>query len=788
MANAQNPIDVRLDQLSDEELDALLAHHTQSAQELAKLSPEEVDYLFQPYTAQGGNVEQAPVVAQPAPELSTGQMLAGGARELAGGALFEFADEAEAAARAPFSSEDYSTILRNIRQNRAQFSEAYPAAALGLNVAGGVGSMFVPGANVLGRAAQGATGISKIASPFGRVAASGALAGGVAGVGSGEDMGQRLLYGVEGAGLGAGLGAGFYGGAKGAKFLGDVVKAQRGQMGPDEVAQFAADLVNRRMADTGTSPDAMRDMAELAARNGVPFNLGTANPELARLTETVIQTPGGAQGQLAQQLFEQQVGAPARVQQRIQQSIPTPDYFASEEKIIKTLRDNATAAYGVVNDVEIRDPVIMDILGAPDIKNAYADALANVEREKVAAKLRGEDPEQYSLRQVFEPILDAEGSLVGLGDVPTTIPDIKTLNQIKIALDRRIDGLYSTGKGGEATALKNLRNAFVDRLDDVGPPEYRAARQQYKGDIEIKEALEAGRDANKMRWQEVNKFTRKASPGELQAFRTGYVQRLMQGFEDTSRRRNFAKEIIDNASQRKKLQAVMEPGEFQVFEAAMRREAELFETISRATGGSQTAGRMAARADIDAQLASGNAEAAASLLMNPTPGNIAMKALRIASGMRNANVSRATYTQLARILRAGTPDEVEAALLQLEQAAPVQRAADAAMERGVTKAGAGAAMVVAPSPELEGETLPETNELRVPDIDGLSAMPSGGGPSAQSGGSFFEALRSVMPDMQAGLADGSIVSESGQVMEGADVAKALGLPLETYLQYLFPGG
>lgn len=763
---------------------------------LTGLTDEQLQALAEAYAAAGeGQPETAPVITAPPPEMSAGQMLAGGARELAGGAMFEFADEAEAAARAPFSSDDYDTILRRIRQNRAQFSELYPAASLGLNVAGGIGSMFVPGANVLGRAVQGATGISKIASPVGRVAASGAVGGGLAGVGSGEDMGQRVLYGAAGAGMGAGLGAGFFGGAKGAQFLGDVFRAKRGQMEPDEAAQYAAGIINRRMADTGLSPDAMRDLAELSARNGVPFNLGTANPELARLTETVVQTPGGAQGQLAQQLLEQQVGSPARVQQRIQQSIPTPDYFASEEKILKTLQDNAKVAYGAVNDIEIRDPVIMDILSAPDIKSAYADALANVEREKVAAKLRGEDPEQYSLRKVFEPILDAEGSLVGLGDTPTTIPDIKTLNQIKIALDRRIGGLYSAGRGGDATALKSVRNAFVNRLDKVGPPEYRAARQQYKGDIEIKEALEAGRDANKMRWQEVNKFTREASPGELQAFRTGYVQRLMQGFEDTSRRRNFAKEIIDNAGQRKKLQAVMDPGEFQVFEAAMRREADLFDTISRTTGGSQTAGRLAARADIDEQLASGNIEAAASLLANPTPGNIAMKALRIASGMRNANVSRATYTQLARILRAGTPDEVNAALRQLEGAVPAQQAADAAMERGVTKSGVGAGMVLAPSPEPEGETLPEIDELRVPDLEGdymsegLSAMPAGpqsaGGPNGQGATGFYAALDKIMPGWDTMLADGSLAGPQGAI-SGESVAKALGVPLEALLT--FAGG
>jgi len=645
----------------------------------------------------------------------------------------------------------------------------------------------VPGANVLGRGAQGLTGISKIASPAARTAATGALAGGVAGIGSGEDFTGRVQNAMTGVGLGAGLGAGVYGGAKAGRWLGDVFTAKGAEMRPEEYADYAAQMLSRKAAEGGLDAAGIRDLATMSEQYGVPFSIGTASPELARLTEMAVNTPSGAREDLVRGLVERQAGAGERVEQRIRSSIPTPDYFASEENIIQTLRNNAKQAYGAVNDVEIRDPVIMGILNAPDIKGAYADALANVRRDMDAAKLRGEDPAQYNLRQVFEPILDAEGALVGLGNVPTAIPDIRTLNQIKIALDRRIDGLYSTGKGGEATALKGLRNAFVDRLDQVGPPEYRAARQQFKGDIEIKEALENGRNANKMRWQEVNRFVKDASPGEVQAFKTGYVQRLMQGFEDTSRNRNFAKEIVDNASQRKKLQAIMDPGEFQVFDAAMRLEADNFNRISRITGGSQTAGRLADRADFEQQLAGGNVDDAVSMLLNPSPGNIAQRALRLLGNMRNANVSRGAYTQLARLLKAGKPDEIEEALRTLEAAAPAQQAADRALERGATKTGAAAATIVAPSPEIDRERLPEVEDIVMPSIDdepmpdGLSVMPSPVG--AEGGDTGLEAaLNTLLPGYRS-LMGGDLVRDDGAVVQAPAIAEALGIPLDAWRAY-----
>jgi hypothetical protein len=68
------------------------------------------------------------------------------------------------------------------------------------------------------------------------------------------------------------------------------------------------------------------------------------------------------------------------------------------------------------------------------------------------------------------------------------------------------------------------------------------------------------------------------------------------------------------------------------------------------------------------------------------------------SALRKANVSRATYTQLARLLKSGTPDEIDDVVSRLEAAAPQQRAADRSFERATTKAGAGLAKVIPPSP------------------------------------------------------------------------------------------
>lgn len=723
--NIPNPRS-RVEELDDKELDYLLGEFAKVEEQTSQLSDEELDALLQPYTAAGVEepeiVVTAPRVDAPAPELGMGEMVAGGARELAGGALFEFSDEAEAAARAPFSDKSYDEILREIRQSRARFAEAQPGAALALNVAGGIGSTFVPGVNVLGRAAQGLTGISKLSSPLARTAATGSLAGATGGVGAGETAEERATFGLAGAGLGGTLGAGMFGAGRGAQFARDALRARRSG-GEEQAASAAADIIAGRLQGT---PADLRARLDLERRYGVPTTLATASPELATLAETVVREPSASRAGLATRLAEQQAGAPQRAQTQIDMAFPgTPDYFAAEERVIDTLRRNADQRYGAAYAAapEIRDPVIRQALNNPAIQSAYQDAQRMSRDEMAAAALRGEDPAQYAMKEFMDPVLDAQGNLVGLQPSGTMVPDLRSLDTVKRALDARITSMYASGQGGEATALKDLRNAFVARLDKVGPPEYKAARAQYKGDVEVRDALEAGRAANKLRWQQVSKLAREYSPGELEAFKTGFVQNLMKRFEDTSRKRNFADEVINTPNLRKSLQAITGPDEFRVLEAALKREADLFKETGRVLGGSQTFGRAAEKQAIEERIAAGDVPAAVDLMLNPTPGNIFRRTMLVVTNMRNANVSRATFNQLAKMLSAGSPREINEVLTALEQAAPARAAREAQFEQRATRAGTGAAKTIAPSPEIEKDELEEPEDLVIPQISGLGAMP-----------------------------------------------------------------
>jgi hypothetical protein len=708
-----------IEALSDEELDSILGQYDAMESELQSLDDRDLDTMLK-VTEMPDDPGTPPKLDTPPTPLSAGELVAGGARELAGGALFEFADEAEAAARAPFSDQSYDDLVREIRQNRARFSQQQPEAAMGLNVAGGVGAMFLPGAGLAGQVLRAGTGIGKLASPVARTMATGAAQGTIAGVGAGETPEERATMGLTGGVLGGGLGAGMYGLGRAGQFARDVRGARR-DTGVNAEAN-AADILAGRVEN----PDALRQQLANDAAIGVPTTLATATRELGRLSDVVLRTPSEGREALAETIARQQSGAPGRTQQALRTALPTPDYFASMDQVNKTLRDNAKGLYNVAYAAapEIRDPRILKALDGPDIQSAYIDAIKNSKREMEAAALRGEDPAPYAMKELFDLRFDADGSVIGLDPTGKKIPDLRSLDEIKKALDRRITGLYASGQGGDATALRQVRNAFVDRLDQVGPAEYKTARAQYKGDIEIHDAMELGRQAagNKLRWQEVAKTAREASPGEQAALTTGFMQNLMQRFEDSSQRRNFAREIIDNDNLRNKLRVLTPPDEFGVLEAALRREADLFEQTSRVMTGSQTFERSAEARAVENAIAGGEISPAVDMMLNPTPGNVFRRTAQILGDMRNANVSRSTYSQLSRMLNTSTPQEAEAVLTQLERASPARARRERAFEGRATRAGTAGARTIAPSPETEREEKPF--ELRIPSLsDGLGTMP-----------------------------------------------------------------
>lgn len=206
-----------------------------------------------------------------------GEYFTGIGRQAGQGLAFNFADEAEAAARSLYGGGSYDEIVEQIRRENALFEHRHPVEALAANVVGGAPLLAAgPGAAAARwtLAARMLPTGQRVAGPLGtqiaRSAGLGAGVGGAYGFGAGEGMPQdRLGSAALGAAFGGGLGAAvppIAAGVSGARRALESARAQG-----DPYARVAA----------GLGDQSLDDLASAAA-------FGTTNERVNRRTLDIL--------------------------------------------------------------------------------------------------------------------------------------------------------------------------------------------------------------------------------------------------------------------------------------------------------------------------------------------------------------------------------------------------------------------------------------------------------------------------------------------------------------------
>lgn len=423
---------------------------------------------------------------------------------------------------------------------------------------------------------------------------------------------------------------------------------------------------------------------------GVPASIANVTPGTIQLAESVVQRGGQPARELEDVIARQQAGSRERVGKQVRRGLRARNFYEEEDRMVQDLRQNANTVYDAAYAVgDIDDPVINRVLQEPEFQGFFKRAQEIMDKKRLAAELDPEgDPSRYTLRPIYDP---QTGAI-------TAVPDVRTLDYIKQGIDAQINELYKAGKSAEAGALKDLRKQYVNRLDML-VPEYRTARAQYAGDIEVLDALRIGRDEfNKMDPEQVQAFMKTASKGEQDAFRTGVARNLFDQIMDPSTNIDAARKIIGSPSTRKALESIFEtPAQRDFFMAALERETELFKAAGKILAGSPTEKRRAMREQLEAR--PGVAEAAAEV----AAGGWMASALRGAINLFRRSLPDEYYQELADLLRTGGPKEVAAVVKLLEEAAKKREPREAAI--GALEAGTvgGTLGVAPPAPMTEEE-------------------------------------------------------------------------------------
>lgn len=640
----------------------------------------------------------------------------GAARAFLGQGLgMGWGDEAEAFFRSRLGNEGYEDALKKIRQEYAQYSKESPVvstmAEFGGGMAPALGMMFVPGA----QGAAAAQAQRTTAGTLARLTALGAGTGAVSGAGSATE-GGRLSGGAAGAALGAGIGLGTPVALRSAKGAGQWL---RERLAPSEavIANRAAEKFTGAMKESNLTPQQIEQLMNKDRSMGVPSTVANVDYALADLAEAVAQRTGKGTRKVEKTLTQQKTGARERTYQQVAKGLKPGDYYADEARLVQDLRSKAGSMYDEAyawGDVD--DPKIMRALGRPELQSAYKTARDIAEAQKSLAIIRGEDPSKFDLPEIYKPtgkFTDSGAEVLEL----TKLPDVRTLDFMKRALDAQINTGYASDnaavKANTAT-LKEIRNELRDTLKENVPP-YKKALSEYGGDMEVIDAMRSGiKDFDKLRSEQVIKMVAGMSSAEKDAFRTGVARRIYGQMFDTPQNKNFASNIINDVETVSKLQPLFDdPAHFRLFQSALERESQLFQQANTILGNSRTQKRKSMSEALDE--GPGVGEAVANAVTGGFWPSLTSMAARVA---RSATLSPQVADKLADMLMSKNPSEVASVVKFLEQyekgLAP-KAVRSTATERGSVMGGAA---TIFPAPMVEQAEQPKT------DIDAdIESMP-----------------------------------------------------------------
>jgi hypothetical protein len=606
---------------------ALLAAHaagdTDSAQQLA-------DYIRADQTVSKGPSESSSMTRGRGAGGFTG-----GALSALQGPTLGFLDEAAGVGSGALSAlqgkgytPGYESGRDYIRGAVKQHEEDYP---IGSQVARGVTSL--PLALIPGGQARTATTLAKAL----QAAKVGAGYGAAQGVGesTAEDIVQRLgvdalsggaLSAVTGGGL-SGVGSGI--GAVGSNIAQRMSQGSAGQVAREKLAEALGRDARGTLAQT---PGALTNASDMAARRmqklGPEATIADAGGASSRqLLDTLATLPGRTKQLVEGLIRERQSGRAGRLSAAANESLGTKgaEYQNTIQSLIDRKATEAAPLYKQLEGMSVRvDNELNSLLKASDSAHGSAE---------LSAKLRRE--------------------------VPINISALKAGDDIPFAaLDSIKRSLYDLGKDAKinnpniSNDYNSLRVALINKMDDLSPKNeagsiYKQARNAFSSPAQLQDAVESGRGAMKTDAIGVSDMMKGMTQDQVDAFKVGALQSLRDKVGTESGQTSLLKMWKEPATSGK-LKEIF-GNDYKKFAADVAREARLkeLESVGR---GSQTASRLYAAGDLDAQPISNAAQVATSIGSGQALPAIAGSARGIAGMWNKVRMPEATRDEMARLL------------------------------------------------------------------------------------------------------------------------------------------
>ena len=427
-----------------------------------------------------------------------------------------------------------------------RFRETNPVTATVAEIGGSIPTMIAGGTALNGT--KGLVGAMR----------GGATAGGIYGFNADEgNVADRVDGTLKGVALGAATGAALHGAGKAVQAVRNPNKGTKaGKMLTKALSrdEIPLDEVGKRLDDLG--PNAM--VADLG-------------PNLGQQAEGIASLPGKGQTILRQAIKDR--SAPEAVTERITQDLTknlgrsSPAYAVAEELAAKQAQA-AKPLYDAVRNVPVKlDGSLLFVTKTPMGQKAFNKAMQAAANDGVPTN---------------------QGMTAGIVDYA------------KRSLDDIANAAARAGNNNEARQARKLAGMLTKEMDKRVPA-YKTARESFASFEQVKEALDDGVNLfkNKMHPDEMRKKLAKMGPGEKEAFVQG-VQSSVADIMGTARNDALQiRNLLDKGYNRERLALAIGKDQADDLIRAIDREFIFKGTANRVTGGSATAGRQAAQAEVD---------------------------------------------------------------------------------------------------------------------------------------------------------------------------------------------
>lgn len=561
-----------------------------------------------------------------------------GARSLAQGATFGFADELEAALRSgAISGPEYEAIRNRLREQQKQFGYDYPATSTATEIGGALAAPF--GAfKLLGRAAvpvqQAITGTTT-AGQVGRGVALGTTTGALTGAGTAEkDVGtQSISTGIVGGALGGAL-------PIGVKYATGVIKNILTASGIGDQPTAASKLIADALRKDKISAEEAQAVLMEMDRIGVPRPvLADVSKSLQDLAYSSYVIPSSQKAETARFLESRLIDQPNDIVKGLVERAGLGKNVNGYEYLTflaENQQKSAAAKYPKAYNVAVDARDFRKYVDRP----VFADAYQEAQRRAGVYGQSLPDLEQIRNAQF----------------VPTNV-----LHQIKIGLDRVVESNTDkvTGKvSAYGRDVANVRKEFND-LIKAKNPDYARANKEFADNERIKSAFESGQKYQRMDYKEVLDNLKKMNDSEKEAFRLGMMADVNSKLENF-KGGDFTRQIFKSDKQKSLLQyAFTDKDKYKEFVNYVDALSGQSKTAKALMGGSQTGERLAT---------SESAGRAAQLAQNYATGGVTSVALDLLrqGAARTKGISSETAAELQKRLFASDPMERAAILAELK--------------------------------------------------------------------------------------------------------------------------